>query len=228
MSEMTEDELANDIELSQEIAYADKLQAEAAHIQWQAKREELAYRQEQLSHDWQLNGNYSFHDVVSEASADELLQCMSVWHEHDREAPWTIHLNSVGGQEFAGYAVIEDLRAHSKRCGGTHDVTIKVRGVAASMGGMILQAADHRIIGRYSTLMIHKGGMTYDAEHSLTVDQMADDVEWQRQSVERMIDLFLERTNLLTRQQIRRAISRKDWWIPAPAAVELGLADEIG
>lgn len=228
MSEMTEDELANDIELAQEIAYADKLQAEAAHLQWQAKREELAYRQEQLSHNWQLDGVYTFHDGVDKNSVDELLHVLSLWHRHDPAGAWTINLNSTGGDQYAGYMLVDELRSHSLRGGGGHHVTIKVRGIAASMGGIILQAADCRVIGRYAQIMIHKGGVSFTADEYLSVDQWADEAEWQRQSVERMIDLFLERTDRLTRSQIRRKISRKDWWITADEAVELGLADEIG
>lgn len=228
MSELSEDELAADIELATDLAYAEKLQAEAAHLQWQAKREELAYRQEQLTHDWQLDGVYTFHNGVDQESVDELLHILSLWHRHDPQGAWTITINSTGGSEYAGYLLIDELRSHSIRCGGGHEVTIKVRGVAASMGGMVLQAADRRVIGRYAMLMIHKGGFVFQADDSVSVDQLLDEAEWQRQSVERMIDLFIDRTDRLTRQQVRRKIARKDWWITADEAVGLGLVDVIG
>lgn len=228
MSEQTEDEFAADMKLARKLAYVERLQAEAGYLGWQAKREELAYRQEQLEHNWHLDGVYTFHNGVDAASVDDLLRALSIWHRHDEAGDWTIILNSTGGSEYAGYLLIDELRAHSIRGGGTHNVTIKVRGVAASMGGMILQAADHRVIGAYSMLMIHKGGFTFHADDSISVDQLVDEAEWQRQSVDRMVDLFLERADGLTRAQMRRKISRRDWWITAAEAVAFGLADVIG
>lgn len=224
--DFTDEEISLGAQLAEALANAEKAQYDANHAKWHSLREELAYKQERLEHEWQLDGVYAFHKAVTQKSADKLLHAMSVWHRHNPEAGWTIYLNSVGGSEYAGYGVIDELRAHSLRGGGSHHVTIKVRGVAASMGGMILQAADERIMGKYSMLMIHRGGCQYT--RYMSADEIYDEAEWQRQSTDRMIALFLERANGLTRPDVLDRITRKDWWITADEAVRFGLVDGIG
>ena len=167
---------------------------------------------------------YSFHDQVTQESSDRLLHMMSVWHRHDPSLPWTIHLNSVGGSIYEGNSIIDELISHSVRGGGTHEVTIKVRGVAASMGGMILQAADHRVIGRNSMLMIHKGNDGVSG----TADEIADLAEWLRRDTEWMISFFLDRTNAVTREEFLTRIDRRDWWLNSTEAMDLGFVDRIG
>lgn len=219
---MTDLDLLADCEVAQAIAMAEKCQREAEYVKWQAHREELTYRQELAEHDWQYDGIYSFHRRVTQKSVDKLLHTLQRWHHQDKHKPWTIYLNSVGGEEFAGWSVIDELRAHSIRGNGTHAITVMVRGLAGSMGGMILQAGDHRMMGPGSWLMIHKGS---GGMHG-TVDQMADDAEWLKRSTDRMVELFTERSPC-TRRGIMSKINRRDWWLTAAEAVEMGFADGI-
>ena len=207
------------------LSLGEKYQAEAEVARWQAKREELAYQEELLAHEWHFDGTYSFHDQVTQESADKLLQIMSVWHQHDPQRPWTIHLNSVGGSIHAGNSIIDELIAHSLRGGGTHEITIKTRGLAASMGGMILQAGDHRAIGRNSMLMIHRGGAD---GVSGTADDIADVAEWFRRDTDWMISYFLDRTTAITREEFVAKIDRRDWWLNSTEALAIGFVDRIG
>lgn len=218
------DEIDVDVLTAKAVALFEKYQAEADYARWQARREELAYQQESLEHAWQLNGNYSFSNEVTQKSADRLLHAMSLWHQHDPAAPWTIYLNSTGGSVFAGNSIIDELIAHSRRGGGTHDVTIKVRGVALSMGSLILQAGDHRVIGRNSMLMIHKGSDVMAG----TADDIADMAEWFKRDTDWMINYFLDRTDRITRAQFHAKIRRKDWWLNSTEALDLGFVDTVG
>lgn len=206
------------------MANLEKAQAEAEYAKWQAKREELNYLKEKLEHDYQLNGVYIFNKAVTEKSAGRLLRATEVWHHHDPHAPWTIILNSVGGGIYAGLSIIDDLIAHSIRGGGTHHITIKVRGVAASMGAMILQAGDKRVMGRNSMLMIHKGWGTTSGR----TEELGDWAEWFRRDTDAMIRFFLDRTDRITRNQFLRRINRKDWWIWPDEALKFGFVDEVG
>lgn len=214
-----------DLDASRELALAEKYSYEAEYAKWQAAREELAYRQEQMEHDWRYDGVYSFTRDVTPKSVNKMLHTLSAWHSHNPDAPWTIFLNSVGGHENECYALVDELASYSQWGGGTHRVTIKVRGIAASAAGIILQAADWRVMGRNSQLMIHKGsGGIVGAD----VDAMADEVEYLRRGVDRMLDVFLSRTDRITRTQLLRKISRRDWWMSAAEAVDWGFADVIG
>jgi ATP-dependent protease ClpP protease subunit len=229
MTEAIEQEAADfatDVEFATTLATVEKLQAEAELVKWQAQNEKLSYEQEKFNFEHQLNGEYTFNRDVTQKSAARLLRACHVWHQHDPEAPWTIYLNSVGGELYNGNAIIDELTSHSLRGGGTHHITIKVRGVAASMGGMILQAADHRVIGLNSQIMIHKGGAGMNGH--VTLDQLADEVEFFRQSTDWMIRLFLSRTDKITRPEFLEAITRRDWWLFSEEAVKVGFADAIG
>lgn len=215
---------ATSVDIARVIALGEKYQAEADCARWQAKREKLAYKEERLAYEWQFNGTYSFHDAVTEESADKLFNMMSVWHQHDPHMPWTILLNSVGGTIHEGNGIIDELIGHSLRGGGTHEITIKTRGLAASMGGMILQAADHRVIGRNSLLMIHKGS----ADVWGNADEIADKAEWFRRDTDWMISYFLDRTDKISRDEFLARIDRRDWWLNSVEALELGFVDRIG
>jgi len=206
------------------VALASKYLAEADYARWLSKREELAYQQELLDYEYQMDGLYSFTDAVSEESANGLLNAMSVWHRHDPQKPWTIHLNSVGGEIYAGLGIVDELISHSLRGGGTHEITIKTRGLAASMGSMILQAGDHRWIGRNSMLMIHRGSTSAEG----TADYVSDIAEWFRRDTEAMIGYFLDRTDRVTHEEFWTKIDRRDWWLNAEEALELGFVDKIG
>lgn len=224
MSEISLDKIGlEEIEIAQALAQMEKHQAEAEYTKWQARREELNYVKERLEYDFQLDGIYTFSKAVTTKSANRLLHAMAMWHHHDPERPWTIHLNSVGGDIYAGLSIIDELIAHSIRGGGTHRVTIKTRGVAASMAGMILQAGDHRVMGRNSILMIHKG---HGGAHG-RAEEIGDTAEWLRRDTDEMIRFFLERTDKITRPEFLRKINRKDWWIYPSEALALGFVDEV-
>lgn len=219
-----EDDLYDSIELSKSVSEAEKAAFEAKLSELQVARQELDLLEAQINLDYQLSGIFTFHRRVDQKSMNQLYRAMRVWNKHRPTGPWTIYLNSVGGEAWAGIGIIDELISQSLRGGGNHEVTIKVRGVAASAAAMMLQAADHRIIGGNSQLMIHKGSSGISG----TADDIADEHQWWQASIDQMISLFLSRTDKITRAELLRKINRKDWWLSAAEAVEYGFADEIG
>ena len=94
--------------------------------------------------------------------------------------------------------------------------------MAASMAGILLQAGEHRWIGHQSWILIHRAsfgaiGKTFEIE---------DEVGWIKRIEERIIKIFTSRSTL-TKLKIKRNWDRKDWWINADEALEMGLVDEI-
>lgn len=225
MSEpVAEDDFIEDVELSRALYEAEKAGHDARLAELQVARQELDLLETQINMDYQLSGMFTFHRRVDQKSMNRLYRSMRLWNKYRSDGPWTIYLNSVGGEAWAGIGIIDELMSQSLRCGGNHEITIKVRGVAASAAGMILQAADRRVVGRNSQLMIHKGSSSIMG----TADDIADEHAWWQASVDQMVALFLSRTDRLTRSEFLRKINRRDWWISAEEAVELGFADEIG
>lgn len=150
---------------------------------------------------------------------------LDTWHRLDPEAPWTIIMNSPGGSVIDGMALFDHLSAHSLRGGGTHELTIVVRGFAASMGGILLQAADKRICGPESVILIHKISTITGG----SLDDIEDEVEFLRMLTKRVEQIFISRAGgKLDIRTLRKNWQRKDWWIDSDRALALGVVDEIG
>lgn len=67
------------------------------------------------------------------------------------EKPINVIMNNIGGEVYHGMAIYDAI----SNC--KNHVTIRVYGHAMSMGSIILQAADQRIMTRHSRIMIHYG-----------------------------------------------------------------------
>ena len=90
------------------------------------------------------------------------------------------------------------------------------------MAGVLLQAGDVRWVGQQAWVMIHRAafgawGKTYEIE---------DEVKFIQRIEERILGIFTSRSNL-SKTKIKRNWDRKDWWISADEAMEMGLVDEI-
>lgn len=213
------------LELAKAIYEVEKARHDARIAQLEAERHELELVESRLDLHYGVSGVFTFHRAVDSRAMRRLYRAMRVWDRSDPDGSWVIYLNSVGGDVWAGIGIIDELVAQSVRGGGKHHVTVKVRGVAASAAAMILQAADLRLVGPNSQLMIHKGS----ASVSGTADEISDEHAWWSAAVSQMADLFLSRSGgSLTRREFMRRIDRKDWWLSASEAVSLGLADGIG
>jgi ATP-dependent protease ClpP protease subunit len=110
--------------------------------------------------------------------------------EARKKDPITILMNNPGGDWYHGMAIYDAIKTSSCHC------TIKVYGHAMSMGSVILQAADHRIMMPNSRLMIHYGynGMS---GHTKIFEKWADEgkrINYQMESIyiDRMIEFEKE------------------------------------
>jgi len=99
------------------------------------------------------------------------------------EKPINIMMNNVGGDIFHGMAIYDSI----KNC--KNHITIRVHGHAMSMGSIILQSADHRLMTQNSKIMIHYGGFGTDT-HTKTVYKWADEIKRFDKVME---DLFLKK-----------------------------------
>ena len=96
--------------------------------------------------------------------AESLIKSMYLLETQNHE-PITILMNNPGGDFFHGLAIYDCIKGAKSHC------TIKTYGYAMSMGSMILQAADHRIMTPNSKFMIHYG---YDSQE----DNVRTVVKW--------------------------------------------------
>jgi len=130
-----------------------------------------------------------------------------------------VQFNSPGGSMVAGFALWDHIQTIKSQ---GHRVTTSTIGVAASMAGVLLQAGDHRIMGRESWLLIHQGSMGAIGK----MGDIDDTVDWAKRMQERILQIFASRCSLGV-EEIRSRWDRKDWWQSSDEALELGFVDEL-
>lgn len=194
-----------------------KMEAELATIYINdAKRTE-----ERLLATDENNHVFRFNQQVGESSVKSCIAKLSEWSRLQPGCDIEVIFSSPGGGIIQGMLLFDFLQG--LRAAG-HKVTTGCAGMAASMAGILLQAGDVRWIGEQSWLMIHRAafgvsGKTFEVE---------DEVEFVKRIEERIIQIFVKRGNgTLTPKKIKANWDRKDWWLDAKQAFELGLVDEI-
>lgn len=128
----------------------------------------------------------------------------------------TVHINSVGGEVFQGFAIYQALKDHDA------EVTVLVDGLAASIASVIAMAGDKVVMARNAEFMIHDGhcvAVGNSAELAKTVamlDRVSDNIA----------SVYAERTGVGTATEWRDYM-RAETWYSAEEAVKAGLADEV-
>jgi len=136
------------------------------------------------------------------------------------QKPITIHMNTDGGDWYHGMAIYHAIQACRSH------VTIIAWGYACSMGSLILQSADTRMIARDCVFMIHDGS-----------DEMSGAARafeaWGRECGrvrKAMYRVYLDRMRVedssMTMSKVERMCSHDRIYTPEQA-VAIGLADQV-
>jgi len=219
-----------------ELAEADKLKAETREAAARARNEDAAAKTSMILYDREaekrakeLAANeyhrvYVFDEAVTEGTVKKCINQLTLWARQDPECAIEIQINSPGGSIFDGFALIDFIRDLRER---GHEVTTVALGMAASMGGVLLQAGDTRIMGANCFLLIHEGSLGAIGDFG----EVEDRVKLMEQLHERILALFEERAKPInaktTKAWIKRNWQRRDWWIDAQAAADYGFIDEV-
>ncbi len=136
------------------------------------------------------------------------------------EKPIIVHMNNLGGDWYHGMAIFNAIRAC--RC----HITIVALGHCMSMGSIIFQAGDTRIIAQDCTMMIHDGTETLMG----TPKSVENWAKHSKDVRKRMYDIYYKRMKSkkprITLKKIEEMCSH-DTILSADEAVSLGLADSI-
>lgn len=133
----------------------------------------------------------------------------------------TIIMNNPGGDAIHGMAIYDAIKACKNQ------VTVKVFGHAMSMGSIILQAADERVMSPNSRMMLHYGSVGAPYIHAKDFQRLAE--FWKKED-EHMEQLYLtkirEKLPNYSLDQLRELLKFDNYLTPEEA-INLGLADEI-
>jgi ATP-dependent protease ClpP protease subunit len=162
---------------------------------------------------------YVFDEDVSDESVKDCVRQLTTWSRQDPGCGISLQINTSGGSIFAGFALVDFIRG--LRAQG-HHVTIIVLGMAASMGGVILQSADKRVMGKNAFMLIHEGSMFTGGDFG----NLEDDMKLYGKLHERILSLLTDRSKV-TPTDVKKAWKRTNWWLDATECLERGFVDEV-
>jgi len=138
----------------------------------------------------------------------------------ESELPITIKMKNEGGSVTDGFTIYDEIL----ECRSL--VHIIVCGAASSMGSVILQAADKRIIRPNAYVMIHEG----ETAHAGTVKNIEAWMKFEKEQDERCYQIYLDQIRKVDPEFTRAKLinmMKCDKLLNSEQALELGLVDEI-
>lgn len=124
-----------------------------------------------------------------------------------------IHINSGGGDVFAGFAIYNMLKRHAAKKTGYVD------GIAASIASVILMVCDKIIIPENGMIMIHDA-WTLAGGNKDALRKVADEME---RIDGQIAQIYTDRTGV----DNAAALMAAETWMTGAEAVEKGFADEL-
>ena len=176
-------------------------------------------RRDELAAD-KFHHTYLFDKDVNEATVKACINQLSNW-ERSSTSPLTVELviNSPGGSVVDGFALIDYIVAMHSR---GHTVNTTAYGMAASMGGVILEVGKTRRMGSNAVLLIHEAQFGAVGSYG----EIQDRVKLVDIFHERILKLFTDRATV-SKQFIKSHWTRTDWWLNADSSLKYGFVDEV-
>lgn len=162
---------------------------------------------------------FPFYGSVSGSAVASAISKLSDWSRRDPGEPIEIVFNSPGGSVIDGLALFDYIQELRSR--GTHITTITM-GMAASMGGVLLQAGDVRVASKNSVLLIHE----VSAGTQGKVSEMEDHLKFMEVLQGKCLEILADRSSM-TARQIATKWKKTDWWLSADEALKLGFVDAV-
>jgi ATP-dependent Clp endopeptidase proteolytic subunit ClpP len=202
-----------DIERRKSVIELEKQELELERARSYAMRDVESYRHR--------GGIFTLYDDVTDYSVKQVINDISVWHSHaPKGAPLQLNINSYGGSVTDGFALFDTIRHVAEE--GERKVKTVSLGITASMGGILLQAGDERVITPSSVLLIHEISYGTSGSTSSHRDKqnLADIL------TNRIISVLTERATI-TAEEFEEKWQRRDWWLSPAESLAFGFADRV-
>lgn len=166
-----------------------------------------------------FNRIVNFFGPVDIRNVDSAITAIEYFARRDPGQPQTINLYTPGGDIVAGLALYDTIQRLRRQ--GVHFTTRAV-GMAASMGAVLLQAGDDRVMDARAKLLIHEGSSMLGGTPGEVEDQQ---LLWKMLRSD-VFDILAERATVSRTALVNKA-KRKDLWLDANEALKLGLVDRV-
>lgn len=152
----------------------------------------------------------------SDVDEDTVGYIVDQFHDLELESddPITIVLNSPGGEVFSGLLLFDTLRR------STVNIITITRGLGASMGSILAQAGDVRLVSPNTWYMIHEPASIAWGK----VGDIKREAAMLTRLHDQLCDILAERSTL-DKAAIKRRSQDKDWWMSAAEAIDFGFFD---
>lgn len=164
-------------------------------------------------------GRFTFVGPVSENSVHAKIRDMESFARRYPGADIHILMNSMGGHVWDGFALIDYIQQLQAE---GHKVTITGIGVVASMAGIIMQAADVRVLTQRAWFHAHE----LSSMVAGSVTSQEDNLKLVKAMQQQAADLLCGKSNL-TPAKLKSLWTRKEAYMGADEALKLGLIDRI-
>lgn len=158
-------------------------------------------------------------DVITDRTVSQLIKNLHIL-EHRDKAPISILLNTVGGSWEDGIAVYDVIKSLQSI------VNIIGLGKVYSMGSIIMQAGDNRLLMENTYMMIHDGYEGYEGDPKM-IERWMDVSKAIRM---KMYDIFWQKMKLKNKKLKFKDVEKAcaiDTIYNAEEAVKVGLVDKI-
>jgi ATP-dependent protease ClpP protease subunit len=164
-------------------------------------------------------GRFTFVGPVSENSVHGKIRDMESYARRYPGGDVHILMNSMGGHVWDGFALIDYIQ--QLQAAG-HKVTITGIGVVASMAGIIMQAADERVLTPRAWFHAHE----LSSMVAGSVTSQEDNLKLVKAMQQQAADLLCSKSSL-TPAKLKSLWTRKEAYMGAAEALKLGLIDRI-
>lgn len=143
-----------------------------------------------------------------------------VFLEEINKDPITILMNTPGGDVDAGFAIYDAI--DKSNC----HITIRSYR-AESMGSIILQAADHRVMTPKSKLMIHIGSLGFSENHAKIVYKWIEQTKKDDRAAEQILLKKIKEKKPKFTSKMLKEMLEYDTYLTPRQAITYNLIDEI-
>ena len=211
-------------------AEAEKAAYEAQHAGYEAEIQRINRDRIVRQENFDLLGDFYHHcyyfvSDVTQKSVNTCLRTHEAWHRQDPTCDIELRITSYGGSVIHGMSLVDQLTQYSLRGNGTHKITIRVRGAAASMAAIILQTADVRLMGQEAYLLVHEPSGVAEG----STGDLKDTMKWFDSISNRIAKLFVNRSGgKISLDDFQALWQRRDVWLDSAESLGYGFVDDIG
>jgi ATP-dependent protease ClpP protease subunit len=177
----------------------------------------IAY-QKRIDQVYLFRGGIDWDDIAP--LAEKISKWREVYQAGDLRR-FVITITSPGGSLFDGFGLYDLVR---DAVNDGLDIETRVIGWAASMGSLFAQAGSVRSMTPNSYIMLHEAGQIRNELMKLA--DMRDQIDLLDTLQDRLWSIYADRSHLSVQELIDKCY-KKDWWLSAHEALDIGLIDEI-